>query len=66
MNNIVNEYLFKCIYYILFIHLFYDHELNVTAGAVKTETSKKIRQKKNGSFFSLIFSTCVAPVLFYK
>jgi hypothetical protein len=36
-----------------------------TARAVKTETSKKIRQKK-GSFFFLIFSTCVAPVLFYK
>ncbi len=29
MNNIVNEYLFKCICYILLINFFHDHELNL-------------------------------------
>jgi hypothetical protein len=42
------------------------HQAVCTAGAVKTKTSKKIRQKKTARFFFLIFSTCIAPVLFYK
>jgi hypothetical protein len=48
------------------LHTHYGAFQQYTAGAVKTETSKKIRQKKTARFFFLIFSTCVAPVLFYK